>query len=476
MGTNFDNKTHEEMLQWLDHANSHELQAAADRLLSAATEIGKIAAELKVRPQWVEWKGEGADAFRRWSADLANATLRLGDYSKGASHWLSEASNAIVLAQTSTPRANADMKANLEAALGARNDPDAKDVVRQSTETLNADREAAAAQMRRLSQAYTHSTTQMKGLGKPVFPAVPEAIALKDKADRAGGSGQYRRGVAPAVAGGYTGAATRNVRGPESEAVEAIQPKTASVPSMTVHAAPRPVDMEIDSVAVLPDTPSTPSAPPLSPSSGGPADRTPAPVLGGTPPVVRTGPVSPTTNSGRALSGVRPPAPSTGKVGPVTGPTGRLPGGDGIVGGRPASQAVGRPAVGLPRGTVIGNEGTQSGRVPMGHGMGAGSGVIGGQSGMTGGRRLAGEAGGVVGGRSQTSGRTSARPFTPGGTGLVRGAENGGAGGPMGRAGAVTPQRQTDNRREGNERPDYLTEDEETWQHDGRRVVPPVID
>ncbi len=69
------------MLAWLDQANAGTVQAAATRLTAAAKEIRKIAEELKVRPQWVEWKGEGADAFRAWTGDLANSTLRLGDFS-----------------------------------------------------------------------------------------------------------------------------------------------------------------------------------------------------------------------------------------------------------------------------------------------------------------------------------------------------------------------------------------------------------
>ena len=58
--TSFEDMSHEQMLAWLDQANSGTVQAAADRLVSAAEEIRKIAEELKVRPQWVEWKGEGA--------------------------------------------------------------------------------------------------------------------------------------------------------------------------------------------------------------------------------------------------------------------------------------------------------------------------------------------------------------------------------------------------------------------------------
>ncbi|MEU1487069.1 translation initiation factor IF-2, partial [Streptomyces sp. NPDC005752] len=59
--------THETMLAWLDMANSGAIQGASDRLISAAKEIREIAEELKVRPQTVEWKGEGATAFRTWS-------------------------------------------------------------------------------------------------------------------------------------------------------------------------------------------------------------------------------------------------------------------------------------------------------------------------------------------------------------------------------------------------------------------------
>lgn len=85
----------------------------------------------------------------------------------------------------------------------------------------------------------------------------------------------------------------------------------------------------------------------------------------------------------------------------------------------------------------------------------------------------------MVGGRPQQPGRTTGRPFTPGGTGLVRGATTGdgsrGAG-QAGRGGAAAPQRARDPRRDEGERPDYLVEDEETWQQGSRRVVPPVID
>lgn len=103
-GTSFEGMSHEQMLAWLDRADAGQVQAAAGRLTAAAKAIREIAEELKVRPQWVAWKGEGANAFRTWSADLANSTLRLGNFSEDAAKWLTEASGAIAQAQASIPR------------------------------------------------------------------------------------------------------------------------------------------------------------------------------------------------------------------------------------------------------------------------------------------------------------------------------------------------------------------------------------
>lgn len=244
--------------------------------------------------------------------------------------------------------------------------------------------------------------------------------------------------------------------------------------------------MEIDGVATLPDAQSVPSATPSSlpgggrPESGIPSTGVPVPPTIGGGPVMPSGP----SGVGRPTGISRPSMPGTG-AGPLgSGPIGRPSGSGGITGGRAVPQTPGRPAGGIPRGTVIGGEATQV-RPPMGRAMGAGgmaTGIGPGQSGMSGGRRLAGETGGIVGGRSQQPGRTGMRPFTPGGSGLVRAArpaEGAHGAGPVGRGAPMSSHgpRTVDSRRnEGGERPDYLTEDEETWQQGSRRVVPPVID
>ncbi|WP_327274937.1 hypothetical protein OG609_25480 [Streptomyces sp. NBC_01224] len=466
--TSFEGMSHVQLVAWLDQANSEAVKAVADHLATAATEIDKIGEELKIRPQIVEWKGQGAESFRTWSADLANATLRLGLYSKGASTQLSHAADAIALAKAATPRPQGDPEVTMKAALQNHNDPDATALVRKLTE----EREAAAAEMRKLSQTYSQSVEGFGKLEKPEFPPPPQVIAPEDT--RAKRSDTNERisggGSAGGVAGVYAGSSSTPVGG--HGAVGGVTTPSSTYASVTAPVASvvrPPVDMEIDSVETLPTTaPSKPvPGPSVTPGPGKPDAFLTTPAV--LPPVIGGGP-QPTNTGGRTTGIPRPPMPpGNGNTG--ASPVGRPSRDGGIVGGRPASQTSGRPGGGLPRGTVIGGEGTHAGRGAMGRGAGMSGVGSGGQSGIVGGRRLAGETGGTVGGRPQQPGRTSARPFTPGGTGLVRG-----AGGQMGRGGAATPQRAGEPRRDERERLDYLVEDEETWQQGSRRVVPPVID
>ncbi|MFD5033791.1 hypothetical protein ACFVWX_21105 [Streptomyces sp. NPDC058220] len=480
--TAFESMSHEEMLAWLDQAESGMVQGAADRLAAAAGEIRDIAQQLKFRPERVEWTGEGNQAFIDWGASLASATYRLADYSDEASKWMGRASDAIAEAQSAIPRDTAGAKANLAAATEARNDPDSAAVTSKSLETLAAGAERnrieAAAQMRKLAQSYQQSQTQMGKLEVPTFRPPPSEF-VPEGTDGINGSQDLARDGG----GGGGGTSTDGGYVPQSRARVTTSDLTGSGGLSPGTARPdRPVDMGIDSVATLPSPPTVSSTPPgVSPAAGRPeggwgpgTGMFPPPVLGG------SGSAPPPVGSGRPAVGARPPlSPGQNSIG--AGSTSRMPRDGGIVGGRPVPPNSGRPMGGIPRGTVIGGEGMH-GRPPMGHGAGGGmGGTSPGQNGLAGGRRLAGETGGIVGGRPQQPGRTSARPFTPGGSGLVRGAAGEGrqAGGQMARGGAIPPRsngaqaRQDDTR---GERPDYLTEDEETWRQSGRRVVPPVIE
>jgi hypothetical protein len=482
-GTSFEDMSHEQMLAWLDQADPGMVQAAADRLTAAAKEIRQIAEELKVRPQWVEWKGEGAHAFRTWSADLANSTLRLGDFSEGAGKWLREASGAIAQAQASIPRDTKGAQANLDAAKAAHNDPDAAAVSTKSESELAAlaahkekVRLEAAAQMRKLGQTYEWSATQMNGLERPKFPPPPKALVPPSGSRTFGrdstvvGPAGSSVGHAPAVSGVPSHAVAQ---GPvtHSGSGSVSQPTTSPdhvgfsqhPPVASAEPAAR---MGIDSLGTLPHAPHTAASTPTSTPSGlpgagridgpGPAQPTiipPAFGSGARTPAWQAGPVRPVTGSVTPGKDVAGPLQRGGmpaqRVGMPAGPAepergaipgrpplapgeevpepnpGRMPsGGNGIVGGRPTTPPTGRPTGAIPRGTVMGTEGPTTsgpvGRPTTGTGEPAPQ-PVGRAAGVSGGR-TASPYGRVVGGSAQESSRGSLNSGAP-----VRGGISGGA-------------------------------------------------
>lgn len=516
-GTPFESMSHEQMLAWLDQANSGHVQAAADRLVAAATEIRKIADELKVRPQWVRWKGEGATAFRTWSGDLANSTLRLGDFSEESAKWLSRASEAIANAQASIPRDKGAAQGNLAAAQANPNDPDARAVGGKSADELERIaagkekvRQEAAAEMRKLGQAYQLSASQLEGLERPRFRPLPGGM-VPMTSDRGRGdtpTGALPHGGAPGGSSAPSGGAVLpSPSGMDHPRLEGAGPRDGGagpdapdqvqqppVPSSPDPVAVKPVGVEIDGTGqVLPQAPVSPEGPPsgIRPDGGTaqPVGTFP-PTLGGGPRMSPSPPNLPgparaessrrSTESGRRSS----VPPSTGRAGPVPGrvpgsgpllpsvppnPTsparpvvgvpspasgnpaaGRAQGRDGIVGGRPVPSAPGGPSSGLPRGTVMGGP-------TAGTGTG-GSGV--GQGAATPGQRPMGAHNGIVGGQPRRQSRAG-------------GAQGPVQGGTAPRASRPSGSQGDDERRD---RPDYLTEDQDTWRQDGRRIVPPVID
>ncbi|WP_405480807.1 translation initiation factor IF-2 [Streptomyces sp. NBC_00009] len=545
-GTLFANMSHEEMLAWLDQANSGGVQAAAGKLTAAAKEIHKIADELKVRPQWVKWKGEGADSFRSWAADLANATLGLGDYSEGAAKWMGEAANAISTAQATIPRDKHSAKANLDAAQAAHNDPDAQSVASKSSSELAAiaaDKEKvrleAAGHMEKLGQAYSLSSGQMDQLTakKPKFPPPPAAFVPAGHNSIDGGSQDV---AAPGGVAGSERATGAAVGAAATASGHSASPGVA--PAVAEHGQIQPAEpvkpeiptrMGVDSVDTLPHLQTPAQATGQAPVSTPPSGPT-APTPGMIPPVFRGGGVKPIGNPGGGppLAGRRGTSPFTNGSGSVkpgpqsaTGATGRpntgmpgqsatgratgatqgrLPTNNGVSGGRP-QPVTGKPTKGIPRGTVMGGEGNAAGRGATGGRGLASQGPTGSRPGQTAGRPgvigesprgaasgrraagITGENGGIVGGRpQQQGGRANARAFSTGGSGLVRGQGSVGGGSPedthrgsqAGRNGAVPNGSSPGERRdeERGARPDYLAEDEQTWQPDGSRNVPPVVD
>lgn len=511
--SDFEWKTHEQLLAMIEHADAPGTLHLGTKLKVAATAIKKLGEDLKAHMAKVEWEGQGGDAFREWGADMANATLRLGEFSHSAGAWMAEAAETLTLVKSSMPDVSSDAKTILDAfrssnpgqvgavalpgltAQGgvspAASGPSQAQAY-AAQQQLDADRAEAARLMRKLAESYSWSAHQISAAERPTFRPMPNAIP-------GDGDGSHDREYVGG-AGGSRHGSQGGVNSPEMSSIGG-EPRSTGRPGVALPRAGGPgsagaapivgrrgvvlpdgnVGTEIDGVASMSTVPPIQPAGKADSHVGGQVDErspslpgvvVPSTALpgrpaggGGVPPLTRqpmaTGPGAGVVRPGLAVPRVADP---------------------GIVGGRPVPPGQGLPTGQAPRGTVIGAEGQgqAQGRMPVGTGP-----VVGGSSstGMVTGRRLATEPGGVVGGRpAQRPG--NAGEFTPGGAGLVRSrpAADGSAlprGGVQGGGAFLAPSTAggaASRRGHGGQRPGYLVEDEETWSQVHRRVVPPVIE
>lgn len=491
--SDFESKTHEQLAAMLDEASTTGASALAAKLSKASSIITKIGDDLMQHVKELEWQGKAGDSFRDWGGQTASATLRLGNYAEAASRWMGTVSQAIAEAKAAMPAvsettqaqtnlANAHKTITAAKQPGSHNDPDAQKLAQtargdatSAQQRIDAVQGEAAQQMRRLAQTYEYSAAQVNSVQPPTF-SPPQGKAGSSGWWVGDGERDYLPGDTTYSGGtdsggtGSTGSSYR-AQGSSSGSHTAghVTSPTATAPtsyhSNGEHSQPSaPVSLGIDSTDTLSRTQPTPVSP--APTTPG-APRLEAPVPLPSQPTA----IPPTFSNGSREIGTPPTrVPASSRLPQVLGrglPTTGLPRESGIAGGRPVAN-TGRSGNSLPRGTVIGKENTQ-GRTPMGRGMMSG-GPAGGTrsgSGLMGGRRLASETGGIVGGRSGLPGRGGGRPFTAGGSGLVR---------PPSNANEAVRGSSRSDRRKDSERPDYLVEDEETWAPGGRRPHPPVID
>ncbi|MEU3915858.1 hypothetical protein [Streptomyces sp. NPDC029721] len=470
--TNFEGYSHEQLLAMIASLDPETVKARATQLADAAIALNEIGDSLK-RHEVKGWEGEAAHAFQDWVSRAGSATLTLGKYSDTGSQWMQHVAQTMVEVQANTPKYDKGAAENLEAARKYHNDPDAQQVGQTAHAKLTADHEQAVQQLTKLAQSYDWSATQLTSAEPPTFPPPSPEFdpgegrhGVSDTARPGQGSTPRDYSGSPAVSG--SGAGVSRQLDPAASGLSqnnnSLSQPIGTAPMNPPVMPDRGVSVDLDQVATLPGKT-------LPPTVGLPAG--PAPGLpGGNPP---SGPVPPLTLplvggppslGGGPLPTTRPPVGIGGKVGGIPMPPPRE---TGIVGGRPIS--AGGPSAGIPRGTVIGAEGPHAGGgrgMPgmMGGGLGSPHGAPGSPAA---GRRLATEPGGVVGGRQVAAG---GQPFTQGGSGLVR---NGAGVGTVGHGGAASQGSSRQRGGQRGDRPDYLAEDEETWQGN-RRVVPPVID
>ncbi|MFZ4267638.1 hypothetical protein [Streptomyces arboris] len=506
--TSFEGHELNAIIDLVENANPADMENAGKALWEARDAIRSASKELSDHINGVDWQGESGEAFRKWGLSLATHAEKLGDFADAAGTQITVAGTGLASVRNSMPPRDRRMiQTDVDDILfPARTETNPQYA---AALTVEKNRQEAINQINRLASYYAVSEEVLAGQEPPRFdqrlgvdmpkPDGGSEYRSESPSSARGGdlSGSSAAPVTPvrAVPGESGSVASASGRMPgevlgsapvlgKSTSTEINSVATPTAPTMTTGTAPTP---SATGGPAPVNTPTPPMAPSLGiPVSAGSSRATGSPAaprsatqagagLGKASPAGASatargatgspiGRPSPTTGgssaTGRSIGGAQlPTAGQSGVMGgrpmPTHGGT-AAPGGartgqgNGIVGGTPqratsASSGAGA-ARGVPRGTVIGGPGA-SGSAPRSSQRGA---------------PVSG-ANGVVGAARGTSGSGS-KGFTAGGAGLVRG--------PAGR-------RKTDRKDEentGSTRPDYLTEDEETWAARRRGAVPPVVE
>ncbi|ROV68030.1 hypothetical protein [Streptomyces globisporus] len=506
--TSFEGFQLNSMIDLVENTKPEDLENAGKSLWDARDAIKKAAQELEDNMKGVDWHGESGTAFRAFGKGLVAHARKLGDFADVAGTQITVAGTGLASVRSAMPpRDSRQVRKNpddIELPGRVADNPEY-----QAALKVEKDRQEAINQINRLASYYSVSGERLEGQEPPRFEKdlgitmPPPRGGWRPPASGTSGEGSESFGNSP-----VPDAAGRSNSG-SSAAVAA----TNRPPAEVLGSAPLPdrtVGTEINTVA-------PPQAP--TPITATPPQPSPTPTTGptGTPPTFMppslTNPVQRGTNRSTGPTGMPRTVSQAGQGVGKAQPTGRGPVAQGQSGppiGRPGPMGGGgafngRPPVG-PQSQVptAGRSGVTGGRPTVGPGgtsTGAGP-RSGGRNGIVGGtpqqtsaqaRAAAGGTGqrGVIGGR----GAAAAAPSRPGGRATPASGANGVVGAPRkaagtgsnakgftaGGAGLVRgPAGRRDKGREdeanGSTRPDYLTEDEETWTAGRRGAVPPVVE
>ncbi|MGW6534953.1 hypothetical protein ACWGBV_10475 [Streptomyces sp. NPDC055051] len=534
--TSFEGARLNDMLDLLESSNPSDLEQAGEALENATKSLNAAAKELNSFVAGVEWKGEAAVEFQRYGSEVVTYAWDIGKVANAVGSQMKVASTGLTSVRNARPPRDNRLVQKKPADFTEVEKVEKNDDYQKAVQAEK-NRQEAINQMNRLASFYAVSQSTLQGQQMPKPPeaykaGVPMPTGRVGGAEGGGapGSGSSRDGLSRESSGYISTVEDRTTQavprtGDQLDGSDPIREKPTDdtkVQIDTVRTPPPPTQ--------LPNGPITPTAPTNTPPPTGPG--MPPPLTLGTPPraggpKITGNPAVPRTATGRTGTG-RPVGPTTQPaVGRAGGPKG--PQALGRTGSPTSSPMVGRPggptgspAVGRPGGPT-GSPAAGRNTGPMGRaggppstGQSAQAGRATPQTGRPGqpatGRTAGGRTNPIMGGTPQratggstgsriprgtvvgsegaAAGRTAgARPSqsgvvgannakaTPRPAGRGTPSTNGVVGTPRGMGGRGTqrPGRE-EQEREGSSRPDYLTEDEETWNNRRRGAVPPVID
>ncbi|MFJ5044577.1 hypothetical protein [Streptomyces sp. NPDC088719] len=503
--TSFEGHQLNALIDMVENSNPEHLESAGEALWKARDAIRRAAKELKDHLKGVDWEGESGTAFRAFGTGLVAHADKLGDFADSAGTQITVAGTGLASVKSAMPPRDRRMIQT-----------DVKDILFPArTETnpqyaaaleVEKNRQEAINQINRLASYYSVSEEVLAGQEPPRFEK-QLGINMPPPSDHgsflppSGTSGERSENLG---SNAVPGSAGRSTQGDSASVAAANQPPVAVLDSAPL--PDRGTGTEINSVAP-PLAPTTITATPPLPSpttSTGPTGMPPTTV---SPPFINTMQGNPSRTAGPPTQRMaNQPGLGVGKAQSAGGgPVAKGPGGGPPV-GRPSpmgggGSSTGRPPVGA-QSPVTGRPTPTTGRPITGQGgtstvggprSGGRAGIVGGtpqsapqgraaagasgQRGVIGGRGAAGAASRPGGRPAQTSGANGVvgAPRNAAGTGSnAKGFTSGGAGLVRGPAGRQKSGREDDDN--GSTRPDYLTEDEETWNAGRRGAVPPVVE
>ncbi|MDF0375370.1 hypothetical protein OM788_005304 [Streptomyces sp. KA12] len=517
--TSFEGHDLNAMIDLIENSKPEDLESAGEALLKARTALRRAADDLRGFIEGVDWEGESEVAFRNWGKGLVAHAEKLGDFAETAGTQITVAGTGLASVRNSLPPRDTRLhkKSPDEVEAPKRVEGNAEYAAAVKVEK---DRQEAINQANRLASYYAVSEETLAAQEPPRFEKKLDVAMPKPggyiKAPLRSGSSSADSDASDSVDTG--GSSERLVTG--GTRGSAADGHGYETPAVVAQVPDRSTSTEINSVAT-PTAPVAASGVPAPQAATGPAASSVGttlpmangfvnPVAAGSRATGKPGGVGQTVSgvsrtsgpaggsaaaNGRAGSPVGRPSPTSG--GSASGAPGRggpgaqspTAGRSGITGGRPTAtgqptsgssgpragrasgivggtpQRAGTPGGtrGVPRGTVIGSGSASRASGPTGA---AGQrGVVGNATNAT--SRPSGRGTpstkGVVGTPRGAGGAAGGKGFTSGGAGLVRG--------PAGRKDS-----KDEDQDEGTQRPDYLTEDRETWDAGRRGVSPPVIE
>ncbi|MFH9266433.1 hypothetical protein ACH4KN_19580 [Streptomyces sp. NPDC017546] len=504
--TSFEGHELNAIIDLVENSNPEHLESAGEALWKARDAIRRAAKELKDHLKGVDWEGESGTAFRAFGTGLVAHAEKLGDFADAAGTQITVAGTGLASVKSAMPPRDSRLVRKMPDDIGFPGRIEANPEYEAAVK-VEKNRQEAINQINRLASYYSVSEEVLAGQEPPRFEkslgiSMPQPIKVGPAPLPVSSGSTGSQALGSSSAG--PGSSGRSVTGDSGSVAPAPRSQVEDLGSVLL--PERGTGTEINSVAP-PKTPPTVLSPPPLPSptpATGPPGMPPTPVP--PPPIMTTKQGNPPRTTGPLTQRtVNQPGPVLGKAQPTgAGPVAKNPGGPPI--GRPGpmgdgGSSTGRSPVG-PQSPVTGRPTPTTGRPITGQGgtstvggprSGGRTGIVGGtpQSALQG-RASAGATGerGVIGGRGAASStsRPGGRPGQPSGTNGVVGAPRktagagsnakgftaGGAGLVRGPAGRQNAGREDDDN--GSPRPDYLTEDEETWNAGRRGAVPPVVE